>query len=209
MNKREKITPQDDSHFVRKETYYKPEFVQLEKDRLWSRVWQMACREEELPNVGSYVTYDIYDESVLVVRTSETEIRAFHNVCQHRGRRLTEGCGFTKRFRCAFHGWMYEIDGSNCNITQREDWGGLLDSRDVGLKKVNVDTWGGYIFVNLDPNCESLSTYLENVPDTLAPFELGKMRYRWRKWLVMRCNWKIALESFNEATTLPLRTRSS
>lgn len=190
--------PRDDSRFVRKEAYYKPEYVNLEKERLWSRVWQMACREEELREVGAYVTYDIYDESVIVVRQVDGKLAAFHNVCQHRGRRLAEGCGVAKRFRCKFHGWQYEVDGKNCHVTQREDWHGLLDNQDINLKRVKVDVWGGFVFINLNPKCEPLSDYLECVPEVLDPFELEKMRYRWRKWLIMPCNWKIALESFNE-----------
>jgi len=197
MNKVETPRAADDQ-FIRKEAYYKPEYVEQEKERLWSRVWQMACREEELREVGAYVTYDIYDESVIVVRTAEDRIEAFHNVCQHRGRRLTEGCGVTQKFRCKFHGWQYEINGKNCHVTQREDWRGLLDKQDINLKKVAVGTWGGFVFINMNPNCESLAEYLEGVPDVLAPFELEKMRYGWRKWLVMPCNWKVALESFNE-----------
>jgi phenylpropionate dioxygenase-like ring-hydroxylating dioxygenase large terminal subunit len=198
MNTVSAITPRDDSRFVHKEVYYKPEYVSLEKERLWPRVWQMACREEELREVGAYVTYDIYDESVIVVRQADNGIGAFYNVCQHRGRRLAEGCGTTKRFRCKFHGWQYELNGKNCHVTQRTDWHGLLDDVDIALKPVRVDVWGGFVFVNLNPNAEPLREYLESVPDALGPFELEKMRYGWRKWLVMPCNWKIALEAFNE-----------
>jgi nitrite reductase/ring-hydroxylating ferredoxin subunit len=198
MNKREVPMPRDDSDFVRKEAYYQPEFVALEKERLWSRVWQVACREEELPEVGSYVVYDIYDESIIVTRAQDKSIRAFHNVCQHRGRRLMEGCGKEKRFRCKFHGWQYELDGKNSHVTQREDWGGILETKDINLKKVNVDTWGGYVFINMNPDAEPLMQFLEVVPEALDPFQLEKMRYVWRKWLIMPCNWKVALESFNE-----------
>jgi nitrite reductase/ring-hydroxylating ferredoxin subunit len=190
--------PRDDSHLVRKEVYFKPDYVSLEKERLWPRLWQVACREEELPTAGSFVTYDICDESVLIVRQADSSIAAFHNVCQHRGRRLAEGCGAAKRFRCHFHGWQYELDGRNSHVTQREDWCGLLDNRNIDLKPVHADVWGGFVFINLSRDCEPLSQYLESVPEALAPFELEKMRYRWRKWLIMPSNWKIALESFNE-----------
>lgn len=192
------ISLRDDSSYVHKEAYYKPEYVALEKQRLWPRVWQMACREEELHEIGAYVTYEIADESIIVVREADKSIGAFHNVCQHRGRRLADGCGITKRFRCKFHGWQYELNGKNCHVTQREDWNGLLENQDIDLKRVKVDVWGGFVFVNLNPNCEPLSEYLETVPNILGPFELEKMRYGWRKWLIVPCNWKVALEAFNE-----------
>jgi hypothetical protein len=83
-------------------------------------------------------------------------------------------------------------------VTHRDDWGGLLDDQDLSLKSVRAETWGGWVFVNLDPDAEPLAAWLGEAATTLAPFQLDKMRYRWRKWLVMPCNWKIALEAFNE-----------
>jgi len=183
---------------ILKDSYIAPEYVALEKRRLWPRVWQMACRLEELPRVGSYLTYDVADESVIVVRSARDCVSAYHNVCRHRGRQLTEGCGETDRFRCRFHGWEWHIDGSNAHVSDREDWDGALDGTDLGLKRVHAETWGGWVFVNLDPACERLQQHLEPASAILAPFELEKMRYRWRKWLRMPCNWKVALEAFNE-----------
>jgi phenylpropionate dioxygenase-like ring-hydroxylating dioxygenase large terminal subunit len=183
---------------IQKRAYVDPAYVALEKQRLWPRVWQMACRLEELPEIGSYVTYDVADESVIVVRTGRDRVRAYHNVCRHRGRRLTDGCGRAERFRCRFHGWEWAIDGSNAHVTDREDWEGALDGEDLSLRSVNADTWGGWVFVNLDRDCEPLREYLEPAAAILDPFELGGMRFRWRKWLRMPCNWKVALEAFNE-----------
>jgi phenylpropionate dioxygenase-like ring-hydroxylating dioxygenase large terminal subunit len=198
MTKQEAIRPEDISGRIVKEAYFKPEYVALEKQRLWPRLWQMACRLEEIPNVGDYVTYDIADESIVVVRSAEDRVNAFFNVCQHRGRRLTKGCGTAQRLRCPFHGWQWELDGKNASVTHRDDWGGLLDDQDLSLKPVRCETWGGWVFVNMDLAAEPLETWLGDAAKILAPFELEKMRYRWRKWLIMPCNWKIALEAFNE-----------
>jgi phenylpropionate dioxygenase-like ring-hydroxylating dioxygenase large terminal subunit len=183
---------------IDKESYYSAEYLRLENERLWPRVWQMACREEEIPKVGDYLTYEVGDESIIVVRTLDGEIRAHYNVCQHRGRQLTEGCGHALRFHCRFHGWQYELDGSNAHIVDEGDWDGELDAKDLGLPSVRVDTWGGWVFVNPDDDCEPLADFLGEAAEILAPFELQRMRYRWRKWLVMPCNWKVALEAFNE-----------
>ncbi|MBW8755492.1 MAG: Rieske (2Fe-2S) protein, partial [Sphingomonadales bacterium] len=106
--------------------YVSADYVRLEKERLWPRVWQMACREEEIPRPGDYYTYDIADESISVVRRQDGAIAAYHNVCPHRGRRLTAGCGRTAKFHCKYHGWQWTLDGKPAEIVDREDWGGSL-----------------------------------------------------------------------------------
>jgi len=186
------------SKFVVKETYYAQEYVEREFRRLWPRVWQMACREEELAEVGDCVTYDIGNESVIIVRSGPDRLQAFHNVCLHRGRRLVQDGCHISNFRCGFHGWRWDLDGANQHVTQREDWCGKLDHDDLSLGKVRFDTWGGFVFLTFDPDAEPLLKYLGEAAQALAPFELDKMRYRWRKWLIMPANWKVALEAFNE-----------
>jgi phenylpropionate dioxygenase-like ring-hydroxylating dioxygenase large terminal subunit len=187
--------------FVPTDHYTSPEFLRLEKERLWPRVWQQACRLEELPRVGSFVTYDIMDESIVVVRTSETELKAFYNVCQHRGRRLTEGCGQISQFHCRFHGWQYRLDGTVSRVLDREDWEGCADfaDADLSLKPVQVGTWGGWVFVNPDPNAKPLKEFLDAAPHYLDPYEIEKMRFRWCVEVKVPCNWKVGLEAFNES----------
>lgn len=188
------------SRDVVKEAYYEPEWLKRENAALWPRVWQVACRVEELDHVGSYVIYDIADESVIVTRSSPERIRAFFNVCVHRGRRLIDGSasGTTPNFACKFHGWRWNLEGENENVTQVEDWAGALDNDDLCLNEVRFDTWGGWVFVCFDPDAPELRDYLGGVCDALDPLRLHEMRYRWRKWLVVNCNWKVALEAFNE-----------
>ncbi len=181
------------------EAYVSEEYARAENERLWGKVWQIACREEELANVGDYVTYDILDESIIVVRSDAQKISAFYNACQHRGRRLTKGCGRTRQFFCRFHGWRWDLDGENTYILDREDWCEALDAENTRLPRVQVDTWGGWVWVNMDPDCEPLSEYLNPVSPMLDAFEFDKMRYRWRQWLYFPCNWKTALESFIES----------
>jgi phenylpropionate dioxygenase-like ring-hydroxylating dioxygenase large terminal subunit len=187
--------------FVPVEHYISAEFLRLEERRLWPRVWQIACREEELPHVGSYMTYNIMSESIVVVRVSEREIKAFFNVCQHRGRRLVQGCGKMSRFHCTFHGWQYHLDGSIARVLDRDDWAGCAEFRDedLHLKQVLVDTWAGWVFINMDPNAEPLSEYLAPVPQYIDPYEMDKMRYRWYVSVKVPCNWKVGVEAFNEA----------
>lgn len=187
--------------FVPKDAYLSKEFLRLENERMWRRVWQIACRVEEIPKVGDYVTYDIADQSIIVVRTAPDTIKAHHNACQHRGRRLTEGCGQTNRLHCRYHGWQWNLDGTIARVLDRDDWDGCpnFGDSDLRLKEVLVDTWGGFVFINMDLDAEPLRRYLDPVPEYLDVFEFEKWRYRWYKTVILPCNWKVALEGFNEA----------
>src|SRR5262245_15804506 len=187
------------------EPYLSVEYARAEGDNLWSKVWQHAGRVEEIPNVGDFLTYDIGDDSIIVVRTAPDAIQAYHNVCSHRGRRLVDtpsGAhstnGKRKLFVCGFHGWRYDLDGKCTFKLDEQDWKGALTDQCTRLKKVAVDTWGGWLFVNMDPDCAPLRQYLEPAAGYLDPFELEKMRYKWRQWVVFDCNWKTAIEAFME-----------
>jgi nitrite reductase/ring-hydroxylating ferredoxin subunit len=184
--------------FIPAAEYFSREFAEREIERLWPRVWQMACREEDIPNVGDFHTYDIVDDSIIVVRTAPDAIRAYHNVCPHRGRRLTSGCGHTARFHCRFHGWQFELDGRNRVVVDREDWRDTLNDDDIALKPVKVGIWAGWIYVNMDPDSESLEDFLAPAAAMLDPFHFQDLRYYWRKSTILPCNWKVALEAFNE-----------
>jgi Rieske [2Fe-2S] domain len=91
---------------VPNDNYVSREFALQERENLWPRVWQVACREEDIPNPGDYVVYDVADETIVVVRRPGGVIKAFHNVCPHRGRQIMEGCGHAVNFRCGYHNWM-------------------------------------------------------------------------------------------------------
>ena len=114
----------------------------LEFDRLWSRVWQVACRDEEITDVGDFCEYLIGDQSILVVRSAPDTVRAFHNTCLHRGTRLADGAG---RFpegciRCRYHAWRYDLDGKLVEVVDREEFDAIPD--DAGLKAVRVEPLG-------------------------------------------------------------------
>src|ERR1700761_6280047 len=149
MNTRSVSSVFTDNEIIQKESYYKPSYIVLEKERLWPRVWQMACRVEEIPRIGDYVTYDIADESFIVVRTAIDRISCYYNVCQHRGRRLTDGCGHTVKLQCKFHGWQWNLDGTNARVVDKSDWDGALDEVDLSLRAAKADTWGGWVFINM------------------------------------------------------------
>lgn len=187
------------------EAYTSEAYARAERDKLWRKVWQQVGRIEELPEVGDYLTYEILDDSIIVTRAATDTLKAFHNVCMHRGRRLVEtapgarnATGKKRTFVCGFHGWRYDLDGQCTHVPHKDDWQGALTAENTHLSEVKIDTWGGWIWINMDPNCEPLQDYLEPAAGLLAPFQLHNMRYRWRKWGIFDCNWKVALEAFNE-----------
>ncbi len=178
--------------------YTSNRFFELECEKLWPRVWQMACREEEIPSAGDYSVYDIVGRSVVVVRGEDGVIRAFHNSCLHRGRRLATEPGHAHALRCGFHGWTWNLDGSIRSVPCRWDFQHLGDE-DLTLPAVRSGTWGGFVFVNMDSAAMPLEAYLEVLP---AHFERWRLEDCYKAVHVakeIRCNWKVAMEAFMES----------
>ena len=187
------------------EAYISPDYARAEQERLWRKVWLQAGRVEDVPEVGDFITYDIGPDSVIVTRTGPDEIRAYHNVCPHRGRRLIDtpagqrnARGTRRNFVCGYHGWSFDLQGHNTYIEHQADWQGCLDGGRADLGAVQVDTWAGWLWINLNPKAEPLPDYLGEAVRLLAPYRLQDMRPRWRKWIVFDCNWKVAMEAFAE-----------
>lgn len=181
------------------------EYAAAEDELFWSRVWQMAGRVEDITEVGSFLTYNIMDESVIIIRIAPDKLKAYYNVCPHRGRQLintpqdTNGvCGRKKNFVCGFHGWTYDLEGKNIFVLDKEDWKGALTEDRTCLSELKVDTWAGWIYINMDPDSESLREFLEPAASILDPFDFQEMRYKWRQWAIYPCNWKTAIEAFME-----------
>ena len=190
----------DGPTFVPVERYISPEFFQLERTKVWDRTWQMACREEHLPDVGDHIVYDVAGRSYLVVRSGPSTIQAFHNVCLHRGRLLrTEGGCRATEFRCPFHGFGWKIDGSLSSIPCAWDFPQVEDPADWGLREVQVGTWGGFVFINPDPAAPTLTSYVGELTDHFARWPLEDRFVQVHVAKIIRCNWKVAQEAFMEA----------
>jgi phenylpropionate dioxygenase-like ring-hydroxylating dioxygenase large terminal subunit len=178
--------------------YTSPERHTLEVERLWNRVWQWACNEEDIPDVGDHVVYDIADSSLVVVRTAPGTIKAFHNACLHRGTQLRVESGNVQALACPFHGWTWNLDGTLRDLPCRWDFQHVRDE-DLALPEAQVGTWAGFVFVNLDPDAAPLADFLENVP---AHFEHYFRTPRFTSVhvsKVMPANWKVTLEAFIES----------
>ena len=169
-----------------------------EVSHLWSRVWQYACREEEIPEVGDYHVYTIVRSSFIVIRTDEHTIKAYPNACLHRGRQLKEYDGRCSEIRCPFHGFAWTIGGDLKDIPARWDFDHVAADQ-FSLPEVKVGVWAGWVFINPDPDAEPLADFLGEIVDHFAEWDMANRYKQVHVAKVVPANWKIAQEAFCEA----------
>ena len=132
--------------------YYAPEIYELEKERIFKKEWQVIGRVEQFETPGDYKTFRIVDEPILVCRDKTGKLNAFRNVCRHRGVEVAVGEGNAKDFLCPYHAWQYDLNGKLLRATYAEDIKDF-DLANCRLPPVQLDIWGGFIFINFDPFC--------------------------------------------------------
>lgn len=182
--------------------YISPEFAALEAEFLWPKVWQMACREEQIPNPGDYIVYDILQESVVVVRVDAETIKAYHNVCPHRATALAVGAG---RFQldqivCPFHGWRWNLEGENTYLPSPEEIDpACLQRNAADLQEVHLRRWAGFIYVNLDKRPPPFEEVFAPVMGLVDGIRMADMKFHYHFRARVNANWKVAQEAFMEA----------
>lgn len=186
---------------IPKERYYDEEFERREYDKLWTRTWQFACREEHIPEVGDYYVYDIGRRSFIVTRVADNEVRAYYNACLHRGTKLrasnTDGC--TNEFKCPFHGWTWNLDGSLQKAQNAWDFP-HVQAEEFSLPQAKVQLLGGFVFINMDQDAPSLESYLGD--QFMSHIKAWKLEDRYIHCHVAKtipANWKLTMEAFMEA----------
>ncbi len=182
--------------------YTDPAFARLEFEKLWSRVWQVAARVDEIPETGDYTTYRIGDQSILLVRSDTDAVKAFYNFCPHRGTTLGDGCGHFEKQRivCPFHGWRWDLAGNIQKVLERNEFhGGKLRDEDVAMREVHSRVYAGFVFINLDRDPEPFDDFIEPLRQYFDDIALEKMQHIWWKRASIPCNWKVAQEAFFEA----------
>ncbi len=182
--------------------YHDAEFYQAECDRLWPHVWQMACRLEQIPNVGDFIEYTNLGKSVIVVRAKDG-VKAYHNACRHRGVPLAgEGAhGNCKRegFICPFHGWRWNIEGENTFVYGRHMFSEQqLDQADLALRVCRVETAAGCAFINHDDDAPGVRATIGPLLGNLEAHGSDDLRAEWWYATVLPANWKVAMEAFME-----------
>lgn len=189
------------SEDVSSERYTSAEFARGEFERMWTRTWQMACREEHIPDVGDYYVYDVGPYSFVVVRNGEDEIRAHYNSCLHRGTKLKPSgtTGFSNDLKCPFHGWSWNLDGSLKDLPEKWDFAHFAGKKTC-LPEARVARLGGFVWINMDPDAPSLEEYLGET--VLSHLKAWKLEDRYIYLHVQKsypANWKLTMAAFMEA----------
>jgi phenylpropionate dioxygenase-like ring-hydroxylating dioxygenase large terminal subunit len=181
--------------------YTSGEFMRLEWERMWSRVWLLGARLIDIPEPGDYVVTEIGRESILIVRQADQRVRAFYNVCQHRGNRLRPcglgSTGMARSFVCAYHHWEYELDGSYRRIPDLDTFPQGRPPR--GLAEVHCDTWGGFAWYSLADSPQPLREFLGPIPQHLDAYNFDRMVQTRDITVEWNCNWKTSVDAFNES----------
>lgn len=186
------------------ERYWSREFMQKEWDHMWTRVWHVGGLVSQIPEPGDFITHSIGRESILMVRTTSGAIKAFYNVCPHRGNRLVHAEeGSLERFVCSYHSWAFDSDGVLRDAQDPEDFAGGNPCGKVRLAELQCDIWGGFVWFNMDPKAPPLRQYLDPIATQLEAYQMEKcVRVMWLTAEV-NCNWKVIHDNFNESYHLP------
>ena len=184
--------------------YYSREFMQLEWQRLWPRVWLLAGVTSDIPEAGDYFTFGIGPEEFVVVRQQDGGIRAFYNVCPHRGNRVCiNERGSVPRFTCTFHGWQFACDGRLERLTDQETFNPKLIAHRPGLTEVRCEALGGIIFINMSGNPPPLREALGLPPGYIENYQIDRMHVVHHVRSTWAANWKTGVDAFYETYHLP------
>ncbi|UGQ13346.1 aromatic ring-hydroxylating dioxygenase subunit alpha [Yinghuangia sp. ASG 101] len=189
-----------------------PEHYEWEREAIFRRTWLNVGRVEQAPKTGSFFTKELHaaGTSVIIVRDAEGEIRAFHNICRHRGNKLVwndypgeEVSGTARQLTCKYHGWRYGLDGA-CTFVQQEQEFFDLDKANLSLKSVRCEVWEGFVFVNFDDDAAPLDEYLGRFAKGLSGYPFGEMTEVYKYRADVGSNWKLYIDAFAEFYHAPI-----
>lgn len=175
--------------------YSDPRVLALERERIFRRDWLCLARDEELARTGDYFAFRILNEPVLLCRDNAGRIRAFANMCRHRGVELATGTGRASQFVCPYHGWTYDLDGRLKGAGQMSDSLGF-DRRECRLPELKVALWGGWIFTTLNPEPDPFEEYIKDFDGKFGYLGLETLKAGLRLEVTLKCNWKLMVENF-------------
>lgn len=191
-------TPLEEARGLPPQAYLSEEFYELELEHLFRRDWICVGREEEVAQTGDYFTIELAGEPLLVVRGTDNRLRALSNVCRHRYMQVVMGQGNAARLSCPYHGWTYRLDGKLMGATSMAE-SRILDKENCRLPEFRLETWLGFIFVNLDNDAEALAPRLQELGERLAPYHIDGMRISSMYDEIWEGNWKLTMENNAEA----------
>jgi phenylpropionate dioxygenase-like ring-hydroxylating dioxygenase large terminal subunit len=186
--------PVDDASHVPGEIYYSPEIYRQEKELIFMKDWLCVARVEEIEKPGDYMTFDIVGEPIIVARNNDGELRAFGNVCAHRGVEVANGSGNTQEFSCPYHGWLYDLNGGLVGAPYMRSATGFRIA-DCRLPPIKLDIWAGWIFICFDPKSMPLCEFVAEFDADLGFVGQENCRLAERLVFDLDCNWKLVAEN--------------
>jgi phenylpropionate dioxygenase-like ring-hydroxylating dioxygenase large terminal subunit len=185
--------------------YYDPEFFEAEKESFLRAAPQIVCHESEIAQPGEWRTLEYLGESVVAIRGDDGEVRAFSNVCRHRGSRLVDGHGgCSKVLTCPYHAWSYARDGRLVGVPHRQEYPGLQTEK-LGLKSVELQNWRGFLFVTLEPGSPSVAEMMAPYETEVEPYRLEELRVLGRiKVRPRQLNWKTLCDNYSDHLHIPV-----
>lgn len=199
-----RVVPLPRAETIPSSWYVDPRLHDFEREAVFARTWQYVGHAARLSAPGDYLQATVAGNPLLVVRGQDDALRAFYNVCRHRGGPLvTTPCGRAKVLQCKYHGWTYLLDGSLRGVP-RFDRTELFDRKDYGLVPVPVQAWQGLLFVDLTGAAPPLAAVLDGIADRIAPMRLDATRFHTRVDYEVACNWKVYVDNYLEGYHIPL-----
>ena len=188
--------------------YIDPGFLEVERERIFRRSWQFLCHEEKLREPGSYVTASVQERSIVAVRGEDGALRAFYNVCKHRGHELLKGAGKRRLITCPYHAWVYALDG-RLHRARRSELIENFDADGISLTPVQVEVFCHLVFVNLDRRAPPLAEQAEGLAREVTGYapDLADLAFAHRLTYTVRANWKAVVDNFLECYHCPVAHR--
>lgn len=200
--------PFEDARSMPPAVYTSDAFLALEQRDVFSKEWLCVGRESALPNVGDYLSAQIEDQPVVVLRDTSGELRAFSNVCLHRMSVLLEGRGNVRRIVCPYHAWNYALDGTLAGAPLMDRQSGFCKEQ-YALPALRCETWQGWIYVTLNDHAPAVSTQLAGLTALIERYGMTGYVETFHEEHVWDTNWKILAENFMESYHLPMLHRAT
>ncbi len=183
--------------------YTDPDLFRDELERFYCNTWICAGRAEQIPAPGDYFVREVARESIIITRDGSGLVRAFFNVCRHRGTRICAGAEghFAGRIQCGYHGWTYGLDGGLIGAPHAQDG---FRREDYPLNRVHAEVWDGYIFINLSSDPAPLANQLEDLPEKFQHWQMAELKMYRRVEYEVKANWKLIMQNYNECLHCPI-----